>query len=178
MVRLQLPGLILAGVLAVGRVVAPAADNVSHITILVQDALGAEVKSADIEFRELGTGEDYSAAFYGHQAEVPYGYYSLRVFEGGFRVAARVVRLLQPRFYVRVGLSLGESKRLRLSGTVRPGSFEEKKLWLKVVPLLTNDSTTDTLVQPDGSFEVTGLCVGKYLLILYGGEISRYSSNQ
>ena len=56
MVRLQLPGLILAGVLAVGRVVAPAADNVSHITILVQDALGAEVKSADIEFRELGTG--------------------------------------------------------------------------------------------------------------------------
>ena len=76
MVRLTRYGLVLTSLLTLGPIVAPTADKVSHITILVQDALGTRINSATIEFRELGTGKDYSGDFDGHEAEVPYGYYT------------------------------------------------------------------------------------------------------
>ena len=104
---------------AVCVIVSPAVGAESLVIVRVETTLGTPIESAAIELRELGTREDYSDRFKNHRAQVPHGYYSLRVGEGGFKIHERVIRVLQPVVYVRVGLAVGPIRLLKLSGTLK-----------------------------------------------------------
>jgi hypothetical protein len=139
-----------------------------------------ESKSAAVEIRafvvrtftSLDSGRDFANFFHGDAAEnVPYGDYRIEVSAVAHYSERRFVGVYQKKVIVIVGLEFGHevfATPLDLHGRVNdlPASAI-KASFVKLVGLYSSTSW-ESAITPDGSFEMSGMGWGKYLLLVVG----------
>jgi hypothetical protein len=152
------------------------------VEIQVMTFLGDRVDGYYLQLVEMGSKKDFSKYFtkhYGYSlaTNLPYGEYLLDVSAGGLRPHHQLLKVFQPRVYTRVFLRLArftDEETSVIEGYVTPTPPAKETLWVKILPLLSNESIGETQVQPDGSFLLRGLDNGKYILVVMRGTESLY----
>jgi hypothetical protein len=153
---------------------------VIHVQVLT--FLDEPLESARVALFQRGTNKELRGAFSRRRdeyvaARVPLGEYVLKVSSPGMRNHEQrlMVRqsLLSFRVFMRVG-ALTDVPPSRITGTVKRRPVGKELLWVKLLPLLSNESLAETEVQGDGRFEFVGLDEGDYVLVVMKGTKAVY----
>jgi len=150
----------------------------AKVKLEIQSFLGETIKGFTVRLTEEGTRKDFSKNFDGHTADgIPFGQYLLEVQAKGFETHRQHLRVYQSFVTTRVFLRVWPGHDIELSrvvGYVTPAPGVKQELWVKMLPLLSNESLAETQVQPDGRFQVSGLEHGDYVLVLMKGTQALY----
>jgi hypothetical protein len=128
------------------------------------------LRDAQIELVEQGTNRKIDANFLDFEANhVPHGHYLLRVSRPGFRNHEQRLAILQNLVSLRVGMTVSNVPPCALTGVVSP---VKPDMWLKVVPILNQDSVLDARIPEHGMFAISGLTSGEYaILVIHGRKV-------
>ena len=133
--------------------------------------LGERLSNISVDLVEVGSKQSFRSHVNGSTVGmIPFGLYEARVWAPGFRTARREVRVNDRDVLVRVQLAVSiECDALHeLAGVVRP-SPADLNFWVKLVPL-RGVGGSEVPVSRDGSFRLTGLDAGQYLLLVVDGK--------
>ncbi|MBV9267738.1 MAG: hypothetical protein JO061_16335 [Acidobacteriaceae bacterium] len=104
-------------------------------------------------------------------ADVPFGRYTLTVHAPGFQHANADVPVYTASRAVHVFLYLpgGDPPGVnRLTGSVQ-GALRSGDLWVRAMPITTGPVAMDAIVSKEGTFDMTGLDPGTYVLAVISG---------
>jgi hypothetical protein len=143
---------------------------------------GERLESAAVRLLQRGTQKDVSDAFSKESGiysgrNIPYGEYLLSVESGGTRPHEQILHVYQPDVSIRVFMRLAritDESPTGVTGTVAGRRLAKEELWVRMVPLLSNQSFGEAKVHSDGTFQITGLDNGLYVLALMQGTKVRY----
>jgi len=125
------------------------------------------------------TNKSFRDKFRGLQgSNIPYGDYILRLAVPGFKNYEQTLRVYQPLVSARIGLnvSLNVDTPIPIAkGNVKPISTDTASLWIKLIPIVNNNSLMESRVKSDGSFQFAGFDFGEYLLVVLRGTTIIYS---
>jgi hypothetical protein len=125
------------------------------------------------------TNQNFRDNFRGLQgSNIPYGDYMLRLAVPGFKNYEQTLRVYQPLVFVRIGLnvSLNVDTPIPIAkGNIKPISTDTSSLWIKLIPIVNNNSLMESRVKSDGSFQFAGFDLGEYLLVVLRGTTIIYN---
>lgn len=144
-------------------------QDFSSVKVVVSDTFGKPLTGATVTLISLGPAQKFTGT--GGRADfdkIPFGQYDLEIRLMGFLTRKERVRVYQPNVVFNTGLELAATHvydRPVLRGSIKPSVEERADLWVRLVAIYSNDITENT-VDNSGRFELDGMAVGKYLLLV------------
>ena len=142
----------------------------ASVKVAVCDSFGESIPGAQVTLTSIGPKEKFSAA--GGEAKfdrIPFGLYDLEVRLPGFLTRKEQIRVYQPTLVFQISVELAPThsyERAELAGSIRPDVKGRANLWVRLMALYSSD-LVENAVDSSGTFELDGMAVGKYLLILF-----------
>jgi hypothetical protein len=157
----------------------PSSAKVQILVLSYPDQIPVPEPSLDV--RQVATNRSVSNLFTITEGlcaatALPYGNYMVRIRAGGFRTVEQFLVISQPDISFRVFLSPAlfvDSAPNIIRGSIRPTSSQNGKLWVKLLPLVASQRAFEVSVQ-NGTFQVSGLDEGEYILVVMKGTESVY----
>jgi hypothetical protein len=168
-VRSILFGLGTAAVLLASECIMVPEERFGTVEVLATALDGSAIRNVGFELVPAAGGPAIQTS--AGIARVRYGDYQLRVHARGFFTASQAVRLNQPEMQVRVNLRLGD-----LGCPLAPRDIggrilreDTRELWVKAVPV-RGTGGGEARVSKSGLFVISGLDLGRYLVLVLDGE--------
>jgi hypothetical protein len=168
--RLSCCGLLTAAVL-LGQGIAVAQEpDLSSVKVLISDTFGRPLTGAHVTLTSIGPGQKFAGTDGKADFDkIPFGQYDLEIRLMGFLTRKERVRVYQSSVVFNTGLELAAThvyERPVLLGSIKPVVEGRPDLWVRLVAIYSSDLTENT-VDSSGRFELDGMAVGRYLLLVF-----------
>jgi hypothetical protein len=132
---------------------------------------GEIIEQPRFRLTAIGTRKEYGDLVNGMTCSIPFDRYLLEVSAPGFTVVRQELRVHQSKVWATVMLLFSEEQTgdySRLSGVMTPPPKKGEPYWAKLVSAF-RPGTMEARVNEDGTFMMTGMDRGMYVLLIRRG---------
>lgn len=147
-------------------------EKVSVLSVVVVDSFGRPVRGPTIYFEHRADGKTLRVFRGESKISLNYGEYVINIEKAGFESISKTVIVKEPVQMIIMGLTVGEIEKSLPVPVVRGQVADFGRLsdcpWVRFMALFDSDRVFDVSISDRGTFTVSGMKPGTYLVAVIG----------